>query len=47
MKVSVLETGQQFGEMALLSNKPRLATIICEKNTHFAVLNKKDFNNIL
>lgn len=42
-----LEAGKAFGEQSLISNKPRLASIVCEKNCHFAVLNKIDFNQIL
>jgi CRP-like cAMP-binding protein len=33
--------------MALLSNKPRLASIVCEEDCHFAVLSKEDFDRIL
>lgn len=47
MKVKVLEKGESFGEQALISNKPRLATVICEENTHFAVLSKNVFDDIL
>lgn len=43
----VLTPGCAFGEFALIKNKPRLATVICTENTHFAVLSKKDFVKIL
>ena len=33
--------------MALINNKPRIATIICDKNSHFAILKKKEFEDIL
>ncbi|EGR27328.1 hypothetical protein IMG5_197960 [Ichthyophthirius multifiliis] len=46
-RVKALETGSSFGELALLNNKPRLATIICESECHFATLEKKQFLQIL
>ena len=36
--VKVLTSGETFGEQALLNNKPRLATITCCKDSHFAYL---------
>lgn len=45
--VKVLLQGQSFGELALLDNRPRAATIICEEDSHFAVLEKKSFTEIL
>ena len=46
--VKVLNAGEAFGELALLNNKPRLASIISHStNTILAVLNKKDFTEIL
>ena len=46
-KVSKLFDGASFGELALIESQPRAATIISVRNTHFAVLNKKQFNMIL
>lgn len=46
-EVRVLETGNSFGELALLENKPRAATIKCKENCHFAVLDKQFFIHIL
>ena len=45
--VSELENGIGFGELALLNDKPRSATIITLEDTHFAILEKEDFNNIM
>ena len=45
--VKTLYSGASFGELALIDNKPRAATIKCKENSHFAVLQKKYFNNIL
>jgi CRP-like cAMP-binding protein len=45
--VRTLNTGASFGELALIDNKPRAATIKCKSDSYFAVLEKKDFNVIL
>lgn len=47
MEVNVLTKGDSFGELALLSNKPRAAMIICREECDFAVLEKRDFVKIL
>ncbi|EGR29593.1 hypothetical protein IMG5_152770 [Ichthyophthirius multifiliis] len=41
INVGILQSGQSFGELALLSNKPRLATIICESDCDFFILEKR------
>lgn len=43
----ILTAGSSFGELALIKNKPRSATIFTTEDTHFAVLSKKDFIRIL
>ena len=45
--VAVLSMGQAFGELALLHNKDRAATIQTRENTLLAVLEKADFTRIL
>ncbi|KAL4465077.1 hypothetical protein ABPG72_009455 [Tetrahymena utriculariae] len=45
--VKELNPGTGFGELALMNNKPRLASIICHSNCHFATLDKREFNEIL
>lgn len=45
--VAVLGKGDCFGELALLSNKPRAAGIKCLSDCHFAVLDKEDYVRIL
>lgn len=45
--VKTLGSGDAFGELALMENRPRAATIICKENCHFAVLEKTPFNRIL
>ena len=42
-----LGVGASFGELALLEDKPRAATIICLENTKFATLEKEQFNKIM
>jgi hypothetical protein len=42
-----LDDGKSFGEMALMNNKPRGATILCKENTHFAVMDRVDFQDTL
>lgn len=46
-EIKVLEKGTAFGELALIENKPRAATIKCRENCHFAVLDKIFFSHIL
>eukprot|EP00347_Sterkiella_histriomuscorum_P023519 403334331 len=46
-EVAKLSEGKTFGELALIVHKPRMATIKCEVNTHFAVLDKYDFQKCL
>lgn len=45
--VKELTVGAGFGELGLINNKPRLASIICHTNCHFATLDRKEFNEIL
>lgn len=47
IEISQLQTGQSFGELALIEQKPRMASIRCLQDTFFAVLSKKDFNKVL
>lgn len=39
--------GDAFGELALITNKPRAAAIYCACDSHFAVLDKADYTRIL
>lgn len=40
MKVNELHEGDSFGERALINETGRLATVVCEKQCYFAILNK-------
>ena len=46
-EVVSLKSGKSFGELALIKNKPRAATIKCSEDCHFAVMNKTDYERIL
>jgi CRP-like cAMP-binding protein len=46
-KVAELGTDDFFGEMALISNEPRNATIVAEEVTELFILQKYDFEKIL
>ena len=46
-EIKILGNGTAFGELALLTNKPRAASIICKTDTHFAILEKEYFDKIL
>jgi len=47
INVRDLPAGSAFGELALLSNKPRAATIQCNEDSQLAVLDKLHFDEIL
>lgn len=43
-KVKELRAGDSFGELALMKNQKRLASIVCMEDCHFGVIDKKIFN---
>lgn len=47
LEIKILKTGESFGELALISKKPRSASILCKEDCYFAVLDKKYFFEIL
>ena len=47
LTIATLETGACFGEMALLTGKPRSATVMAVIPTTVFVLDKKDFERLL
>ena len=47
MEVVKLIAGKSFGELALIKNKPRAATIKCLEDCHFAVMSKQDYQKVL
>ena len=45
--VAQLTPGMSFGELALIKDQPRAASILCNTDCHFAVLSKEDYMNII
>lgn len=45
--VAHYDTGMAFGELALIKEQPRAASVLCEVDSHFAVLSKEDYLNII
>ena len=44
---AVLREGDSFGELGVFKVRARTASIICKENSHFAVLDKKQFSDLL
>lgn len=47
VEVTQLQEGQSFGELALLNDAPRAATIFCLSNCYFATLDKSEYLRVL
>jgi CRP-like cAMP-binding protein len=46
-ELAYLSAGNSFGELALIKNQPRKATIICLENCYFMTLSKENYLRIL
>ncbi len=46
-EVAQLSAGKSFGELSLIQHKPRIATIRTLEGTHFATLDKYDYETSL
>lgn len=46
-QLALLRQGECFGELALLTYKPRAASVICREETHLAVLERNDYLRVL
>ena len=47
MEVDKFHPGQSFGELALINNIKRTATITALENWHFGVIDKENFDKIM
>ncbi|CDW72769.1 UNKNOWN [Stylonychia lemnae] len=47
IEIVKLQSGKSFGEIALIKNKPRAATIKCNTDCHLAVMSKSDYQKVL
>jgi CRP-like cAMP-binding protein len=45
--VATLTSGMMFGELGILMNKPRSATLVAKTSTHVAILKSEDYKLIL
>ena len=45
--VATLQAGKSFGDLALLRDQPRNASILCLSECDFAVLEKSDYKKFL
>lgn len=45
-EIAILQANATFGELALIENKARAASIQCAEDCFFAVLNKDDYNKV-
>ena len=45
-EVNIIKKGGCFGELSLISHKPRAATIRWTQNTHFAIIDKHNYQTI-
>lgn len=46
-KVNEINTKGHFGELALLNDAPRVASVRCTQKCHFGILDKITFKNII
>ena len=47
VEVKVLSSGSAFGDLALIDNNPRAATVMAREFTILATLDKSNYKNIL
>lgn len=45
--VKMLKIGDSFGGLSLTNNKLRLESIVCNEDSHFSILEKNNYDNIL
>ena len=47
LPVRMMDAGEAFGEIALVTRSKRTATILCKENCHLIILTKASFDKIL
>jgi len=47
MVVKTLNTGDSFGELALISNAKRNATVLAVRDCHFLLIGKNNYDQVL
>ena len=47
IEIAQLSTGSSFGELALIKDQPRRATVVCTEDTYVMILNKEHYLRIL
>jgi CRP-like cAMP-binding protein len=47
IEVAKLSAGESFGELALINDAKRAATVSCLTKCHFAILSREDFQKVL
>jgi len=47
MDIKMLTPGQSFGELALLNDAPRAATIRCNQECYFATIQREEWEKVL
>lgn len=45
--IKTMGEGEAFGELALVKNDPRAATIKCDSDCYFGVIHKQDYDRFL
>jgi CRP-like cAMP-binding protein len=47
VRINQLTDGQSFGELALVRETPRMATVVCETDCQMATLSKMDYKMVI
>jgi CRP-like cAMP-binding protein len=47
MEITTLSSGDSIGEMAIIDDAPRSATVVAKSDTQLAVLKRSDFHNLI
>ena len=47
IEINRLQKGKSFGELALINNEPRAATVICLESCQFATISRENYDKVL